>query len=100
MVLLCGFQWPKTRTLGFFPIWALWGLDVKTGEKLWEYGVDKPVWNLTPLFPGAPRQPAVFSIFLFTPLFAEGYIDDMIYDMIWFSNMNYDIILKCPQVYS
>ena len=31
------------------------GVDAKTGEKLWEYGVDKPVWNLTPLFPGVTR---------------------------------------------
>lgn len=30
----------------------VFGVDAKTGEKLWEYGVDKPVWNLTPLFPG------------------------------------------------
>lgn len=30
----------------------VYGLDVTTGEKLWQYAVDKPVWNLTPLFPG------------------------------------------------
>ncbi|CAJ1365528.1 unnamed protein product, partial [Effrenium voratum] len=28
------------------------GLKTGSGEKLWEYEVDQPVWNLTPLFPG------------------------------------------------
>lgn len=30
----------------------VFALDVKQGTKLWEYTTDKPVWNLTPLFPG------------------------------------------------
>mmetsp|Transcript_120260 Transcript_120260/g.285741 ORF Transcript_120260/g.285741 Transcript_120260/m.285741 type:complete len:473 (-) Transcript_120260:42-1460(-) len=27
------------------------GLDAPTGEKLWEYALDDPVWNFAPLFP-------------------------------------------------
>lgn len=30
----------------------VFGLNVTNGQKMWEYDVDKPVWNLTPLFPG------------------------------------------------
>lgn len=30
----------------------VFGLNARTGEKLWEYQLDVPTWNLTPLFPG------------------------------------------------
>ena len=30
----------------------VFGLNASTGEMLWEFDVDYPVWNLTPLFPG------------------------------------------------
>ncbi|CAJ1427753.1 unnamed protein product, partial [Effrenium voratum] len=28
------------------------GVNARTGDQLWEYDVDRPVWNLTPLFNG------------------------------------------------